>query len=183
MTLEFIKACSLDKGPLSYLVDGTLKINGFVGLFSWLLGYIIIRVQVEWVKSYNKDYVALVILDLTAFGSRVPVTLGTPTINWIVNAIKENEIDELSVSLNWLRISYLLAGFQAELSLKNDATASPIPDPTDLKKAVKTMEQEEIGAFSSKIVHGCTKVVLLGNNRYVMTQAPGKGEEPCFPMV
>ena len=34
VTLEFIKAHSLDVGPLSDLVDGTLKINGFVGFYS-----------------------------------------------------------------------------------------------------------------------------------------------------
>ena len=34
VTPEFIKACSLDVGPLSDLVNGTLKINGFRGLFS-----------------------------------------------------------------------------------------------------------------------------------------------------
>ena len=73
--------CSLDMGPLSNLVDSNLKINGFGGLFSKPLGYVIVRVQVEGVKGYNKDQVALVILDLTAFGSRVPVTLDTPTIN------------------------------------------------------------------------------------------------------
>ena len=31
---EFIKAHSLDVGPLSNLVDGTLKINGFWGMYS-----------------------------------------------------------------------------------------------------------------------------------------------------
>ena len=35
--------------------------------------------------------------------------------------------------------------------------------------------------FSSKIVHGHTKTVLVGNYMYVMTQAPGKGEEPSLP--
>ena len=34
VTPEFIKAHSLDVSPLSELVDGTLKINGFGGLFS-----------------------------------------------------------------------------------------------------------------------------------------------------
>ena len=140
VTLEFIKAHSLDVGPLSDLVDGTLKINGFGGLFSKPLGYVIIRVQVQGVKGYNKYQVAPVVPDLTAFGSRVPVTLGTPTINWTVNVIKQSEIDELSVSLNGLRISHLLAGHRAELSLKNDTTARPIPDPTDFNKAVKTMK-------------------------------------------
>ena len=43
------------------------------------------------------------------------------------------------------------------------------------------MQWEKIEAFSSKIVHGHTKTVLLGNNMYIMTQAPEKGEEPCLP--
>ena len=34
MILEFIKVHCLDVGPLTNLVDGTLKINGFGGLFS-----------------------------------------------------------------------------------------------------------------------------------------------------
>ena len=78
-TLDFVNTHSLDTGPLSNLVDGTLKINGFGGLFSQPLGYVIIRVQVEGVKGYNEDQVTLVVPDTTAFGSRVPVTLGTPT--------------------------------------------------------------------------------------------------------
>ena len=49
-----------------------------------------------------------------------------------------------------------------ELSIKNNITARPIPDPTDLDKAVKTMKEEETEAFSSQIVHGHTKTVLLG---------------------
>ena len=111
------------------------------------MGYVIIKVPVEGLKGYNKDQVALVIPDSTAFGSRVPVTLGTPTINQIVNIIKESEIDELSVSLNGLRISCLLAGCQPELSLNNKRTASPIPDLTVLNEALKTLKLEEIEAF------------------------------------
>ena len=117
---------------------------GLGGLFSQPLGYIIMRAQVEGVKGYIKDQVAL---DLTTFGSRVLVPLGTAAINPIVNVIKENEINELSVSLNGLRISNLLAGHQVELSLKNDTTASPIPGPTDLNEAVKTMKQEQNRSF------------------------------------
>ena len=181
VTPEFIKAHSLDVGHLSNLVDGTLKINGFGGLFSWPLGYVIIRVQVEGVKGYNKEQVALVIPDLTAFGLRVLVTLSTPAINQIMNVIKESKMDELPVSLNGLRISHLLAGHQVELSLQNNTTTSQIPGTNDLNEAVKTMKWEEI-AFLSKIVHGCTKTVLLGNNMYVMTQASEKGKEPCLPV-
>ena len=77
---EFVKVHSLDIGPLSDLADGTLDINGFGGVFSWPLCYVIIRVQVG-VWGYNEDQVALVIPDSTVFGSQVPVTLGTLTIN------------------------------------------------------------------------------------------------------
>ena len=180
LTPECIKACSWDMCPLSILVDCTLKVNGFGGLFSQPLGYVIIRVQVEGLKGYNEDQVVLV-LDSTTFGSRVPVTLATPAINQIVNVIKESETDELSVSLNGSRISHLLAGCWAELSLKNNATASPTPELINLNEAARTTKQEEVEGFSSKIVHGHTKTVLLGSNMYVVTQAPGRGEEPCVP--
>ena len=81
VTPEFVEACSLDVGPLSNLVNGRMGINGFGGLFSQAWGYVLVRVQVEGVGGYNEDQVALVIPDTTSFGSQVPVTLGTLTIN------------------------------------------------------------------------------------------------------
>ena len=38
VTPGFTEAHSLDVGPLSDLMDGTLGINGFGGVFSWALG-------------------------------------------------------------------------------------------------------------------------------------------------
>ena len=99
MTPAFVEVHSFDIGPLSYLANSTLGINGFGGVFSWPLDYTIIRVQVEGVQGYNEDQVTLVVPDSTIFGSQVLVTLGTLTINWIINTIKESEIDELSASL------------------------------------------------------------------------------------
>ena len=57
-------------------------------------------------RGYNEDQVAVVIPDPTEIGSQVPVILGIPTINHIINMIRESERDELSISLNGLRISY-----------------------------------------------------------------------------
>ena len=116
VTPEFVEAHSLDIGLLSNLVNGTVRANSFGGLFSWPLGYVVIRVQVERVQGYNEDQVALVIPDPTYFGSQLPVTLGILTINWIINVIEESETDELSVLLSRSRISHLLACHQAELS-------------------------------------------------------------------
>ena len=115
----------MDVGPLSDLLGGTLGINGFGGVYTQPLGYVIISVQVQGVRGYNKDQVALVEPDSTTFGSQVLVILGTPTINRIINVIKESEIYELSASLNGLRTAQLLACYQAELSVKSDATVPP----------------------------------------------------------
>ena len=60
VTPEFVEAHSLDVDPLSDLANSTLGINGFRGVFSWPLGYVIIRVQVEGVWGYNEDQMALV---------------------------------------------------------------------------------------------------------------------------
>ena len=46
-TPRFIEAHSLDIGPLNNLTEGTLGINGFGGVFSGPLSYVVIRVQVE----------------------------------------------------------------------------------------------------------------------------------------
>ena len=145
------------------------------------MGYHVIRVQVEGVKGYDKDQVALVIPDSNTFGSRIPVILGTPTINQIVNIIKEHEIDELSVSLNRSRIFHLLARHCAEFSVTSSVTAHQTLGLTYLNKAVKLTKREEIDAFSSEVIHSHTKTMFLSNSMYVMTQAPEKGEVPCLP--
>ena len=124
-----------------------MGINGFGRLFSQPLGYVNARVQVEGVRGYNEDQVALIVPDLTTFGSQVPVTLGTPAINWIINVIKESEIDELSASLNGLRISHLLACHWAELSVRSETAVNKTMGPTNLNEAVRTIKKKEIEAF------------------------------------
>ena len=54
VTPQFIEAYSLDIGPLSNLNNGRMGINGLEGLFSQPWGYIIIRVQVEGARGYDK---------------------------------------------------------------------------------------------------------------------------------
>ena len=111
----------------------------------------------------------LVIPDPTNVGSWVSVILGTPTINWIINVIKESKIGKLSVLQNGLGISYLLACHQAEISIKRKTAASHTRGLTNLNKAVKTTKKGEIDAFSSKIMHAYTKTMFLGGNLHMMT--------------
>ena len=84
------------------------------------------------------------------------VTLGTLTINQIIKVIKESKIDDLSASLNGLRISPMLVCHQAELSLRSETMGL-----TDLNNAAKTIKKEKIEAFLSKITHAQTKNIFL----------------------
>ena len=180
---EFIKTQSLDVGPLSNLVDSMMGINGFGGLFSQPLGYIIVRVQVEGVRGYDKDQVALVIPDSTNFWSWVPVTLGTLTIKWIINVIKESETDKLLASVNGLGVSCLLACHWAELSIRSEMSANQTMGSTDWNEAVKMIKKEEIEAFSSKIIHTQTKTIFLGSNMHWWCRSWNGVMDPICPMA
>ena len=136
----------------------------------------------EGVWGYDEDQVALVIPDPTmTLVSWVPVILGTLTINWIINVIKESEIDELSVSLNGLRISHLLACHQAELSVASETAINQTMPPTDLSETVKMIKKEGINAFSSKIIYAWPKTMCLSSNMYVMMQALEEGNGSHLP--
>ena len=95
--------------------------------------------------------------------------------------IKESEIDELSVSLNGLRIAQLLAYWQAGLSIQKETVTNQAVDPADLNEVVKTTKKEEVDTFLSKVMHGQMKTLLLGNNMHVMTQSLKGGDGPHLP--
>ena len=129
----------------------------------------------EGVQGYDKDQVDLVVPDPTDFGSWVLVILGKSTINWIINVIKESEIDQLLVSLNGLRIAHLLACHWAELSIESETAANWTMDLTNLNRAVKMIKKEGICAFLSKIIYAQLKTTCLGSNMHVMMKALGEG--------
>ena len=69
----------------------SIPISG-IGGHTVALGYIIINIQVEGIPSYYEEQVALVILNMTQLGMKVPVILGTPTIHQLCRQMKESEI-------------------------------------------------------------------------------------------
>ena len=54
-------------------------------------------------------------------------------------------------------------------------------DLTNLNEVVKLTKKEEVDTFSSQIIHGQMKTLLLGNNMHVMTQSLKEGDEPHLP--
>ena len=92
-----IRDHSLQIGPITDLLGAKVGCVGLGNAYTRLLGYVIIWVQIDGVQGYDKDQIALVILDLSNFVAQILVILGTPTISLVVNVMKEAEIDALAM--------------------------------------------------------------------------------------
>ena len=80
-----------------------------VGRKAHPLGYVVIHVQVERVLEYDEDQVAFIVDDYTTFSWRVPVVLGTPTINRMVAVMKESDLSNTPMEWQTSKTSYELA--------------------------------------------------------------------------
>ena len=80
ITPKYIRGHSLQLGPITDLIGSNITYVGLGNAYTRLLGYIVIWVQVDRVQGYDKDQIALVILDLSNFAAQIPIILGTPTI-------------------------------------------------------------------------------------------------------
>ena len=83
VTPEFRKNRGLEVGSIQDLNnhDGYIPLSGLREKITEPLGYMILRVQILYVPSYDEDQVALVVSEDSNFLKRCQVILGTPTIN------------------------------------------------------------------------------------------------------
>ena len=171
--------------PLSVLVGRWVVCAGLGNTLNWLIGYIIIWIQVDGVKGYNEDQIALIVPDLSNFAAWVPVVLGTPMIGCIVNVVTEREIDTLAMSLVNGHVASLLVVWQMTTTLESDKVTTRVLDPTKYDEVVTTKGCKMIDAFSSKIIHTWMKTAFTGMRLNVMTHGlhAGKGQLPLYLMI
>ena len=95
VTPEFMKNRGLEVGSIQDLNNhnGYILLSGLGGRITEPLGYVILRVQIPYMPSYNEDQVALVVEEDSNFLKRCQVILGTPMINRAVRAMKESEME------------------------------------------------------------------------------------------
>ena len=96
VTPEFIRERGLDVGSIQDLSrhNGCIPLSGLGGKIMEPLGYMMFRVQILHVPSYDEDQVALVVVEDSNFLKKCQVVLGTPTINRAVRAMKESEMED-----------------------------------------------------------------------------------------
>ena len=67
ITPKFVSNHLLQMGPITDLIGAKVTYVGLGNIYTRPLGYVVIRVQVDRVQGYDKDQIALVILDLSNF--------------------------------------------------------------------------------------------------------------------
>ena len=134
------------------------------------LGYVIIQVQVDGVWGYDKDQIALIILDFSNFAVRVPIILGTSTIGRVINVMREAEMDALIMPWVNAREAHLLAiRRMASVKVGNDCE-----EEHDTNKdgfVMYTQKVETLEPFSSHVMPVKMIEVYLGEHINVMIQA------------
>ena len=139
------------------------------------LGYVILRVQIPYVPSYDKDQVALVVAEDSNFLKRCQVILGTPTINRAVRAMKESEMENAPEAWQSVQHMYEFANYMVQLNLEDYGMTMPTntsKNPTDLDELVLLKNKLTIPAFESIILHFCThRMMMMGYKLHIMTQA------------
>ena len=177
VTPEFMKARGLDVFSIQDLNehDGFIPINSCGGKITKPLGYVIIRVQIPYVPSYNEEQVALVVEDPSTFSRRCPVILGTPTINRAVRSMKESEMQNAPEEWQKAKAAYEFVYFRAQYEGPDNATKMPTntrQNPVHLDEKVMLKRKYTIPAFATQVVHCWTKETMMGYCLHVMTQAP-----------
>ena len=81
-TPQCMVALGLQMGPLMDLWEEGITIDQPFNYEGRPIGYVIIRVQIDEISSYNEDQVAVIACSSTEFAHHVPIILGTPT-TWI----------------------------------------------------------------------------------------------------
>ena len=108
ITLECVVALGLQMGPLMDLNEGGITIDQPFNYEGRLIGYVIMRVQINGISSYDEDQVAFVAHTSAEFAHHVPIILGTPTMDQVIATLKESEIDKLATPWACVRKSTLL---------------------------------------------------------------------------
>ena len=177
VTPEFVRERGLDVGSIqdSSGHNGHIPLSGLGGKITESLGYVMFRVQIPHMPSYDEDQVALVVVEDSHFLKRCQVVLGTPTINRAVRVMKESEMEDAPEAWQSAQHAYEFANYMIQLNPEDYGMPMPTntgENPTDLDELVLLKNKATIPAFESIILHCRTRrTMMMGYKLHVMTQA------------
>ena len=172
---KYVSNHSLQRGLITNLLGAKVTCIGLGNAYMRPLGYVVIWVQVDGVQGYDKDQIALVILDLSNFVAQIPVILGAPTISCVINVIKETEMDALAMPWPNARVAHLLSVHRMIAIMVGDGFMVE-PSLDDYDEMVFIQNVETIEAFSSCAVQVRVKRAHTSGHINAMTQALWAGD-------
>ena len=189
VTPEFMKARGLEAGSIQDLNNHArrIPINGAGGKRTKPLGYVVIRMQIPYAPSYDKDQVALIIEDQTLFSRRCPVVLGTPTIFRAVQPMKESEMDRIDPAWQQAKAGYEFTHFSMNLNGQTEGEPTSFPtntgkNPLELDERLLLKKKQVLLPFSNTMVHCKTQATQMhGYKLHVMTHAPYPEDKSSLP--
>ena len=144
-----------DRIPLVGLDSGCVEPASFT----------LMRVQIEGMPHYDEQQVIFVLDDPSGFSARIPVILGTPTINRVIQTMKESEIHEAPSEWQAARVAFeWTQGFQLQrtsLAERLKFLTNTAEDPLDLDEEVLLADKCMIPGFQSIIAHGHTQNTMM----------------------
>ena len=170
ITPRYIKEHSLQVGPITGLISSKVTCVGLDNAYTRLLGYVVIRVQVDGVWGYDEDQIALIIPDFSNFTTRVTIIPGIPTIGQVVNMVREAEMDALATPWANARAAHLLAVRRmTPVEVENNQEEGYDTDKDS--PLMYTQKAETLEPFSSHVIPVKTTKAYLGEHINVMVQA------------
>ena len=163
-----------------------IPLVGLGGGWAEPLGFTLMRVQIEDMPHYDEQQVVFVLDDPSGFSARIPVILGTPSINRVMQTMKEMEMHSAPEEWQTARVTYeWVQGFQfqrASLGERLKFPTNTAEDPLDMDEKVLLANRCTIPGFQSVVAHGHTqKTMMMGHRLNVMTQAPYSDDKADLP--
>ena len=177
VTPEYMKKRDLDVGSIQDLNhhNGRIPLGGMGGSLAEPLGYVILRVQIPYVPSYDEKQVALVVEDDSVFIRKCPIVLGTPMINRAVRAMKELELEHAPEAWQHARYVYEYVSYIAQLDPEDFDMEMPTnmgENPCDLDDNLFLKKKITIPVFENAILHcRARRFQMLGYWLHAMMQA------------
>ena len=171
ITPECVVALGPQMGPLMDLWEGGITIDQPFNYEGRPIGYVIMRVQINGISSYDEDQVALVAHSSTEFAHHVPIILGTPTTDPAIATLQESEIDKLVTPWACVRKSMLLQAAATQVSaVRANVMMKPI-NVTGYEEPICLLASEVVEPFRTLVMKARTKIIFMARYLHYSTLA------------
>jgi hypothetical protein len=163
VTPEFARHQGLIVAPIGQLLEKTeirrvnaddFEVKIAAGKSTSPLGYTILRIQIDNVKGFDEEQVALVVEDPSDFGRETPIILGTGTMGKVINVMTESEM--LDLSLEW---QTAMTSLKAAARCLRLGKPPPVPQEEPMREndVLRLAQPIRLEPFETQVVYGSIK--------------------------